>query len=523
MAMPMSYQTPGVYIEEVDRGSKPIQAAGTSVAAFLGATELCPKDEEGNMMLGRPFMVTSWTQYTEQFGGFVDGAVLPLAVYGYFLNGGGICYVESLVAAEAAAAKSNGAPAKPTLQLTGRGAGNLPALEVTAQAPGAVTVTVADATDAGDELFKLVVRGPSGTEETFDNVTFSKAKDARNVVQVVNRESKLVKLREIDSTAPLAERRPVSNTYTMPAPRPDTTTSISTKAVKGSLEDRVGIAGLAAIDEITIVAMPDLVAWHRAGRLSLEDLKGLQLELIAHCELMKDRFVILDSPADMKAQRVLDWRMNDAGYDSKYAALYYPWIWVQNPTGNGQLKVPPSGHVAGVYARVDQERGVHKAPANEILRGVLSLELQVTHGEQGLLNVKGVNCIRSFPGRGIRVWGARTLSSDMSWNYINVRRLFCMVEESIYEGTQWVVFEPNDMDLWERVKRTITAFLTRVWRDGALFGSTPEEAFYVKCDAELNPPEVRDAGQLVVEIGLAPVKPAEFVIFRFSQMSGVAE
>jgi len=233
--------------------------------------------------------------------------------------------------------------------------------------------------------------------------------------------------------------------------------------------------------------------------------------------------VILDAPADMKAQRVLEWRMNDAGYDSKYAALYYPWIWVQNPSGNGQIKVPPSGHVAGVYARVDQERGVHKAPANEIMRGVLSLELQVTHGEQGLLNVKGINCIRSFPGRGIRIWGARTLSSDMSWNYVNVRRLFCMIEESIYEGTQWVVFEPNDMDLWERVKRTITAFLTRVWRDGALFGSTPEEAFYVKCDSELNPPEVRDAGQLVVEIGLAPVKPAEFVIFRFSQMIGVAE
>ena len=190
--------------------------------------------------------------------------------------------------------------------------------------------------------------------------------------------------------------------------------------------------------------------------------------------------------------------------------------------GRGTVRIPPSGHVAGVYARSDAERGVHKAPANEVVRGATGLPIQVTRAEQDMLNPIGVNCIRSFPGRGIRIWGARTLSSDASWRYINVRRLFNMVEESIEGGTQWVVFEPNDRDLWARVRRDVTAYLKTVWSSGALFGSTPQEAFYVKCDDELNPPEVRDLGQLIVEIGLAPVKPAEFVIFRISQWAGPA-
>jgi phage tail sheath protein FI len=176
--------------------------------------------------------------------------------------------------------------------------------------------------------------------------------------------------------------------------------------------------------------------------------------------------------------------------------------------------------MAGVWARSDGTRGVHKAPANEVVRGAISLELNITKGEQDQLNPVGVNCIRSFPGRGVRVWGARTLSSDPAWRYINVRRLFNYLEESILEGTQWVVFEPNDMDLWERVKRTVNSFLLREWRNGALFGATPNEAFYVKCDAENNPSETIDAGQLIVDIGVAPVKPAEFVVFRIAQFSG---
>jgi phage tail sheath protein FI len=174
----------------------------------------------------------------------------------------------------------------------------------------------------------------------------------------------------------------------------------------------------------------------------------------------------------------------------------------------------------GIYNRSDAARGVHKAPANEVVLGAIDLEHNLSKGEQDVLNPIGVNCIRAFPGRGIRVWGGRTLSSDGAWRYINVRRLFVMVEASMDMGLQWVVFEPNDSTLWARVRRDVTSFLRVVWRGGALFGDTPEQAFYVKCDEELNPREIRDLGQLIIEVGLAPVKPAEFVIFRITQWAG---
>jgi phage tail sheath protein FI len=191
-----------------------------------------------------------------------------------------------------------------------------------------------------------------------------------------------------------------------------------------------------------------------------------------------------------------------------------------NPLTKRPMMIPPSGHVAGVWCRVDDTRGVHKAPANEVILGANGLAFQVTHAEQGGLNKVGINCIRAFPGRGIRIWGARTLSSDPEWRYINVRRLFNYVAESIMEGTQWAVFEPNDQRLWTHIRIAAKNFLTRLYRSGALFGATADEAFYVKCDAETNPPEVIEAGQVICEIGIAPVKPAEFVIFRLSQFTG---
>lgn len=273
-----------------------------------------------------------------------------------------------------------------------------------------------------------------------------------------------------------------------------------------------------------MVCCPDLLAAAGAGLLgddkaAADTIKAVQKKMVEHCELMGDRVAILDTPPKLDAQRAKLWR-DESNYDSKYAAMYYPWIKLLDPNTGEKLAVPPSGHVAGIYARNDNERGVHKAPANEIVRGALEAEIALTKGEQDVLNPMGVNCLRSFTGRGLRVWGARTISSDPAWRYVNVRRLFNYVEKSIERGTQWVVFEPNDPDLWARVRRDVTAFLTGVWRDGALFGLTPQEAFFVKCDAETNPPDVRDRGQLVIEIGLAPVKPAEFVIFRLSQFSG---
>ncbi len=188
------------------------------------------------------------------------------------------------------------------------------------------------------------------------------------------------------------------------------------------------------------------------------------------------------------------------------------------------VDVPPSGHIAGIYARSDATRGVHKAPANEAVRGALNVTYRVTREEQAILNPHGVNCIRLFPGEGIRVYGARTLADSASeWRYLNVRRLFNMVEESIARSTRWVVFEPNDRPLWKAIRRDVTAFLTMLWRQGALMGRTPEEAFFVQCDEETNPPDVVDAGMVVTVVGIAPVKPAEFVIFRIGQGAGGAQ
>jgi phage tail sheath protein FI len=273
--------------------------------------------------------------------------------------------------------------------------------------------------------------------------------------------------------------------------------------------ERKGLTGFAAIDEISIVYAPNPYP-----------IAGLVGSLITHCETLKDRFSIIDAESGSVNVSSLDPRSDN---DTNYAAFYYPWIKVIDPEAGLPRTIPPGGQVAGIYARSDTERGVHKAPANETVRGAVDLEFQITKGEHDILNPRGVNVIRAFPGRGIRIWGARTLSSNTLWKYLNVRRLFIFIEESIEEGTQWVVFEPNDQKLWARVRASITDFLTRVWRDGALFGATPEEAFFVKCDESTMTQDDIDNGRLICIIGVAPVKPAEFVIFRIAQWRGGSE
>ena len=274
------------------------------------------------------------------------------------------------------------------------------------------------------------------------------------------------------------------------------------------------MGGLVAIEEVSIVCMPDAVKLLEGDEVMFRDAQG---KMISHCELLGDRMCILDSPPDMIPQEILEWRKDTAGYDSKMAALYWPWIEVIDPLSKRPIMVPPSGHVAGVWARTDDTRGVHKAPANEVVMGATRLGFALTSVEQGELNRLGINCIRAFSGRGIRIWGARTLSSDPEWRYINVRRLFNFVSQTLLEGTQWSVFEPNDERLWLKLRASVGNFLTNLWRGGALFGTSAEQAFFVKCDAETNPPEVIEAGQVICEVGISPVKPAEFVIFRLSQ------
>ena len=272
---------------------------------------------------------------------------------------------------------------------------------------------------------------------------------------------------------------------------------------------RAALRGFEPIDEIAIVAVP--------GAVEAE----IQEEVISHCATLGDRFAILDG---RELGEGVDWTVGNirsyAG-DTDYAALYFPWIVVHDPVTGKNVPVPPSGHVAGIYARVDSERGVHKAPANEPVRGALGVRWRLGRADQDGLNPEGVNVIRDLNGT-ITVWGARTLAGPdkAEWKYVNVRRLFLYLRESIDEGTQWVVFEPNTPALWSKITRNVTAFLTNVWRAGALFGNTPGEAFYVRCDASTNPPELRSLGQVVTEVGVAVAQPAEFVIFRISQWEG---
>lgn len=261
-----------------------------------------------------------------------------------------------------------------------------------------------------------------------------------------------------------------------------------------------------AIDEIALVAAPGVT---ESDYLSM---------IINHCgQTTQDRFAILDSTEEADITTLKPGENGLPG-TSNYSAYYFPWIQVFDPATNARKYVPPSGYIAGVYARVDTNRGVHKAPANETVLGALGLKFNISKRKQDGLNPQGVNCIRSLNGN-ILVWGARTWGGDANgeFKYINIRRLFNFIRESIDEGTQWTVFEPNSPELWSKIRRNVIAFLTTVWQTGALFGATPEQAFYVKCDEENNPPNVRDNGQIVIEIGIAVVKPAEFVIFRISQ------
>ncbi|QSQ23052.1 phage tail sheath family protein [Pyxidicoccus parkwayensis] len=295
------------------------------------------------------------------------------------------------------------------------------------------------------------------------------------------------------------------------------------ESVVGDPRKRQGVAVLEEVSEVAMVAAPGFtspIAWDA---------------LLTHCEKMRDRFAILDAPEDVDdVGRLTKVATGDPGggylprnTPQGFGALYYPWFSVMDPMGDGKtlVNVPPSGHMAGIYARTDVTRGVHKAPANEVVRGAMRLVRDVTPEEQGELNQVGVNCIRYFPRGGIRVWGARTLAppDNSDWRYINVRRLFNFVEESIALGTNWTVFEPNDPTLWKSIRRDVSAFLLRLWRDGALMGRTPEEAFFVQCDEQVNTPETIDAGQVFAVIGMAPVKPAEFIIFRIGQHAGGSE
>jgi uncharacterized protein len=532
--MPGTYHSPGVYVEEVDRGSKPIEAVGTAVAAFVGFTKTWPSQPDHPLYdpddpLGvKPRRITNWGQFEARYGGFAPGAMLPHAVYGYFNNGGGVCYVVRIPSADTDSTEARAAlPAAARRELETlhvRALNAVERIEIVIETPTAPAV--AEGEGEGQQppagTFTLKVRQDGKEVESFPDLTMGRG--ARGVETIVNKESKRVRV-EAPAAAgvPVADRAPATGSYRLEPGTPQPAT-VSSEDFAGSEPERTGIRGLSIAEDTTMISVPDLVTVAtRNGELDRDLYQAVQMALIDHCENSRSRMALLDAPPGLSPQDVQQWR-TDAMYDAQFAALLYPHIVIANPladrNGNGaakQLTVPPSGHVAGIWARNDSERGVWKAPANEVVRGALNVATPITMAEQGPLNQVGINCIRTFGTSGIRLWGARTLSSNPSWRYVNVRRLFNFIEQSIERGTQWVVFEPNDFDLWQRVKRTLYSFLIGLWRQGALVGATPAQAFYIKCDEETNPPESVDEGKLVVEVGIAPVKPAEFVIFRVSQ------
>lgn len=320
-----------------------------------------------------------------------------------------------------------------------------------------------------------------------------------------------------------------------------------------SLDEKKGMRCFEDVDEVSMICIPDIMI-RKEGDLTpkeepddpcaspidqppspqlyvvehppvfkISDIETGQRAMIEHCELMKDRIAILDPPYDLDISEMYNWRMK---FDSKYAAFYYPWIIVNDPLyirGNITRTIPPSGYVAGVTARIDLTKGAHKAPANEDIFGVRDTAYSITNTDQDMLNPIGINCIRDFPGRGILIWGCRSISSDMTWRFINIRRFIIMIEESIEEAMQWAVFEPNNRNLRNSIILTVTSFLESLWKIGALAGSTAREAFFVKCDEVNNPQRVIDAGEIIVDIGVAPSLPAEFILFRIGKIKDKIE
>jgi uncharacterized protein len=517
------YLAPGVYVEEISFGAKPIEGVSTSTAGFLGATERGPEP---------PRLITSWLAFQRWYGTYIsDVSWLAYAVQGFFDNGGQRCFVGRIAADDAVLATS-GDFAPLTFMAIGRGAwGNnvmVRLSEGSSRVDGTPTadwfkVTLLYFSDPFPDPFvdptdPAQVANPDRREpealETYDDLTFTPGA-VNNAVTVINASSQLVRVEWIDPPAapPLGDFVQLAGGDSGAPLGVDDFIGNSDRIVATDEEELLGrgrgLEAMAKVDEVSLLVVPDEV---RLGN----PLRNL---VIDQCELLQDRFAIVSA----------DRGQSDAGQlrphrDTTYAGFYYPWIKIYDPSIPGELLIPPSGHVAGICARTDIERGVHKAPANEVVRGAVELEFMLTKQDQAVLNPRGVNCTRDFraDGRGIRLWGARTMASDKEWKYVNVRRLFLYLRESIDEGTQWVVFEPNDEPTWASVRRSITNFLIRVWRSGALMGATEDEAFFVKCDRTTMTQDDIDNGRLICYIGVAPVKPAEFVIFRIGQKTADA-
>lgn len=391
--------------------------------------------------------------------------------------------------------------------------------EVVFRSPVTTTVDFPHGTMVLARDFTLYIRDGRDPVETFANLSMEDTNQMDWIVNRVNLGAS--RSRHISVTAVSTDRpmRNVSFTNLSGTGNLDGLDSLDEFDFVGSSASQTGLFALDTVDDVSILAVPFPNIPDATGAVSDDKIKYVYNSLTAYCNARKYCFGIIDCKPGLDATQALAFK-NTHLNASNYGAYYYPWIKIRDPQTRKLIAVPPSGAIAGIYADTDTRRGVHKAPAG-IVEGYVdsaaAVERVVTEAEQKGLNKKGVNVIRTFSDSGINVWGVRTIATDPEWKYVNVRRLLIFIEKSIELGTQWVVFEPNNLQLWRRIERNIRAFLRTVWRSGALFGETEDKAFYVKCDSETNTPETIEGGQVITEIGVAPVKPAEFVIFRISQ------
>ncbi len=574
------YLSPGVYVEEFDSGSKPMEGVGTSTAGFIGLAERGP-------VVGVPQLVTNFADFKRTYGGYLsenefgEYRFLAYAVEQFFLNGGSRCFVTRVAPSDAKCSKG----AVPETDAV---------LNFAAKNPGIwgddIVITIVPSSKAKTQVYEIIgtdeepkyrVKNSAGfmagdiiayqrgkevvyskvlksqdnvialsdplpatvvdknllpdrvittcefnmevkyadIVENYENLSFNV--ETANFVTKKTAKSDLIQVSYVgkpseEPTSPFDEMAAGTDSESLKVALAEgsngSVASISAAdfiGVDNGAGNRTGIQAFVDNDVVSIMAIPGVTD------------ANVQLTLVAHCENLASRFAVLDVPRD--AKKVQDVINHRNIVDSTYAAMYHPWLQVFDPLDKKNIMVPPSGSVLGIYARSDNTRGVHKAPANEVVRGCVGLDCQFNKGEQDILNPKGVNLIRVFPGQGIRVWGARTTSSDGSWKYVNVRRLFIYIEESIKANTNWAVFEPNDEVLWVRVQRTISVFLNTMWREGSLAGSSPDEAFFVNIGRDTMSQDDIDNGRLICVIGVAPVKPAEFVIFRITQKTNTAE
>ncbi len=570
------YLSPGVYVEEYDSGATPMQGVSTSTAGFVGLAERGPVIGQPQLVTSFADYKRLYGGYLSETAYGVN-RFLPYAVEQFFQNGGSRAYIMRVAPEGAQAAAIRSGVLTITAANPGSWANDLRVTIVPASKAKSRVEKVQDATltlknaegfNAGDvvELYDGKTTTYATVKRALDNtVTLDSPCPAELADSKVDT-NKYIRTCEITINARLGDNM---ETYEALSLDPSAVNSILTRTARSGLirvelaedkpsqEDKEGKddptpKAVAPFEQCggsgdpleltleggsngsTLTVTPDtftgsdggpgkrtgLQAFLENNSVSILAVPGItapevQSALIAFCENQKSCFAILDVPMELK-------NTNDVAnfrdmYDSTYAAMYHPWLEMYDAGAKRSNYFPPSGAIAGIYARTDNSRGVHKAPANEVVAGCTGLSCAYNEGEQDILNPIGVNLIRAFTGRGIRVWGARTISSNGLWKYLNVRRLFIYIEESIKANTSWVVFEPNSQVLWGRVTRTIESFLATCWRDGALMGTSPSEAFFVECGPTTMTQDDIDNGRLICQIGIAPVKPAEFVIFRITQ------